>query len=110
MDKKELEKKLKQCKRIKLKKHAIKQMKRRGVTHQMIVEALKRSKIYDHAIEKDTISKKHNIEYILSNKRRMTITVRFKREDVYVLTAIISNRTRVDKIRRRLITWQKKRM
>lgn len=110
MDKKELEKKLQRCKQIKFRNHALKRMKKRNATKKMVIESLQKKKIYDHEIEKDTISKKHHIEYKLSNQRTITITARFKREIVYILTVIISSRKRVDKIRKRRAKWEKQRM
>jgi len=78
MDKKELEKKLQRCKQIKFRNHALERMKKRSATKKIVIESLQKKKIYDHEIEKDTISKKHHIEYKLSNQRTITITVRFK--------------------------------
>lgn len=100
MIKKELEKKLNQCEDFRFRDHAITQMKARKITKRMILDNLKRSKIVDYIIEKDPISKKQTLEYRLSNKKTLCVTIRFKRECTYIITALITNKKLVQKYER----------
>jgi len=84
-------------------------MKKRGITRKLVVENLKEGRISECEIEKDHISKKHVLGYRLSGKRSLYVVVRFKRQEIYIITAIVSNRRLLERSRRRIAKWRKRR-
>ncbi|VVB59454.1 Uncharacterised protein [uncultured archaeon] len=110
MDKEELEEKLKRASEIKFTNHSLFQMKARHIPKDTIVEFVRNERPFDFTIEKDPRGKKYTIGYRISNSRDQYITLKFKNEDIYIITAIISSKKVIDKIRKRLGRWRKKRM
>ena len=109
MKKKDLEEKLRAAKNIRFRKHAIIQMRKRNIAKGLVIEKITHATVLDHIIEKDSESKKHTIGFSLSNRRDLYITMRFKKEDIYIITAIISSKKVVENIRKRLSRWKRAR-
>lgn len=110
MDKEELEKKLKLASEIKFTLHSLAQMKFRQITKGTVTEFVKNGKPFDFIIEKDPRGKKYTVGYKMSNSRDIYITLKFRNEDIYVITAIVSSKKVVEKIRKRMDVWKKRRM
>lgn len=108
MDKEELENKLKRAIEIKFTLHALFQIKLRHITKAMIADFITKSRPFDFVIEKDPRGKKYTVGYRISNSRDIYITLKFKDEDIYIITAIISSKKVIDKIRKRMDKWKKK--
>ncbi|MBU4246015.1 MAG: DUF4258 domain-containing protein [Nanoarchaeota archaeon] len=110
MDKEELEEKLKRAAVIKFTEHALFQMNLRHIPKTMIVEFLKDKRPFDFIIEKDPRGKKYTVGYHISNSRDLYITLKFKNEGIYIITAIISSKKVIDNIRKRMGKWTKRRL
>ncbi len=110
MDKEELEKKLKQAGEIKFTMHSLAQMKFRQIAKSMIVGFVRSGKPLDFIIEKDPRGKKYTVGYKISNSRDIYITLKFRNEDIYIITAIVSSKKVIEKIRKRMDLWKKRRI
>lgn len=110
MDNEELEKKLKQAGDIKFTLHSLSQMKFRQITKGTIVDFVTNGKLFDFIIEKDPRGKKYTVGYKISNSRDLYITLKMKDEDIYIITAIVSSKKVIEKIRKRINVWKKRRM
>lgn len=108
MDKEELENKLKSAE-LKYTNHSLFQMKLRHIPKNMIAEFLKDKRPFDFIIEKDPRGKKYTVGYSISNSRDIYITLKFKNEDIYIITAIVSSKKVIDNIRKRMGKWTKRR-
>lgn len=110
MDKQELEDKLKRVNEIKFTEHALFKMKSRQITKSMISDFIHDKRPLDYIIERDPRGKKFTVEYRISNSRDLYITLKFKEESIYIITAIVSSKKVVANIRKRLGKWKKRRM
>lgn len=109
MAKQELEDKLKRSNEIKFTEHALFQMKSRQITKSTITEFIRDKRPLDFILEKDPRGKKYTVEYRISNRRDLNITLKFKEESIYIITAIVSSKKVVENIRLRLGRWRKRR-